>query len=65
MGLVQEQIKEIQARDPENLEGLTLEASLWVNDGDTDKAMEQLERVVQKDPGLQSAAVLLAALYDQ
>ena len=61
MGLVQEQIKEIQARDPENLEGLTLEATLWVNDGDTDKAMEQLERVVQKDPGLQSAAVLLAS----
>ena len=28
MGLVQEQIKEIQARDPENLEGLALEASL-------------------------------------
>ena len=65
MGLVQEQVKEIQARDPENLEGLTLEATLWVQDGESDKAIEQLERIVQKDPGLQAAAVLLASLYDQ
>ncbi len=65
MGLAQEQIAEIQTRAPENLEGLTLQASLWVSDGETDKALEQLEGVIQKDPGLESAAVLLAALYDQ
>ncbi len=65
LGLVQEQIKEIRARDPENTEALTLEASLWVNDGDTDKAMPQLEKVIEREPGLQSAAVLLSSLYDQ
>ncbi len=65
LGLVQEQIKEIRARDPENDEALTLEATLWVNDGDTDKAVAQLEKVLARDPGLQSAAVLLSSIYDQ
>ena len=65
LGLVQAQIKEIRARDPENADALTLEATLWVNDGDKDKAVPQLEEVVGREPGLQSAATLLAGLYDQ
>ena len=65
MARAQEQTKEIQTRDPENLEGLTFEAILWINDGDTDRGMAQLKRVLQKDAGLQSAAMQLANLYDQ
>jgi len=63
LGLMQEQIQEIRARDPENAEALTLEATLWVNDGETDRALAQLEKVNARDPGLQSAAVLLASIY--
>jgi tetratricopeptide (TPR) repeat protein len=63
LGLVSEQIKEIQSRDPENTQALTLEATLWANDGETEKAVAQLEQVIQKDPALPSAAVLLSSLY--
>lgn len=65
LGLVQEQIREIRAREPDNTDALTLEASLWFNDGDTDKALTQLEGVIARDPGLSAAAMLLASLYDQ
>lgn len=65
LGLVQEQIKEIRARDPENGEARTLEATLWVNDGETDKATAQLEKVIARDPGLPSAAALLSSIYDK
>ncbi|MFC1772751.1 tetratricopeptide repeat protein [Pseudomonadota bacterium] len=65
LGLVQEQINEIRARDPENINVLTLEAAFWADDGETDKAVSQLEKVIEREPGLQSAAVLLSSLYDQ
>ena len=65
MGLAQEQISEILNRDPSDPEGLTLQASMWVSDGDTDKAIQQLESVNAREPGLGSAAGLLAALYLQ
>jgi len=65
LGLVQEQIKDIRAREPENDKALTLEATLWVNDGDNAKAVAQLEKVLARNPGLQSAAVLLSSIYDQ
>jgi len=64
LGLVQDQIKEIKSRDPENAEGLALEATLWVNDGETDKAAAQLEKVIARQPELQSAALLLAGIYE-
>ncbi len=47
LGLIQEQIKEIRVRDPGNAEALVLEAALWVNDGDSDKAIPQLEKVIE------------------
>jgi tetratricopeptide (TPR) repeat protein len=65
MGLAREQVDEVKSRDPENLEGLTLEANLWALEGEAEKAVQQLEGVLQKDAGLQSAAMLLASLYDQ
>jgi len=65
LGLVQEQIKEVRARDPENLELLALEAALWVNDGEKEKALPQREKVVRSKPGLRSAAMLLYSLYDE
>ena len=63
MGLAQEQVKEVLTRDSGNLEGLTLEASIWVQEGKKAEAIQQLEKVLSRDPGLQSAAGLLAGLY--
>ena len=65
MGLAQEQVKEVLTRDSGNLEGLTLEASIWVHEGKNAEAIQQLEKVLSRDPGVQSAAGLLAALYIQ
>ena len=65
LGLVQEQIKEIRKIDPKNAGMLTLEATLWANDGEKEKAVAQLEKVIAREPDLQSAAVLLSSLYDQ
>ncbi|MFQ5644637.1 MAG: tetratricopeptide repeat protein, partial [Thiogranum sp.] len=65
MALLQEQIKEIRSRAPEDPDGLTLEATLWANDGEIDRAIEQLERGVEKAPGHQSAVILLSSLYER
>jgi tetratricopeptide (TPR) repeat protein len=65
LGLAQEQVTEILSREPDNLDGLALQAMLWESDGDVDKAAAQLERVLAADPGHESAAMLLANIYIQ
>jgi len=64
LGLAQEQVTEVLARAPQDPEGLTLEANLWVQEGETDKAMAQLEKVLARDPGLSSAVIVLSGLYE-
>ncbi len=62
--LANEQIDEILSREPENLEGLTVQAHAWVQDGERERAVQQLEKVIAQNPELPSAALLLAGLYD-
>ncbi len=65
MGLLQEQINEIRSRAPDSLDGLVLEATVWANDGEVDKAIAQLEQVAAKDPANRSGVVLLSGLYER
>lgn len=65
LALGHRQIKEIRARDPDNDEAAALEATLWLTEGDVDRAIAQLENVVARKPGLQLAAALLSSLYDR
>jgi len=64
LGLAQEQVDAILQRSPQDPEGLTLEASLWVQEGETAKAVAQLEKLVAEQPGLTSAVTVLANLYE-
>ena len=65
LSLAKEQADEVLKRDPENLEALTIEATIWVDGGEKAKAIQQLEKVLAKDPGLRSAAALLSTLYER
>ena len=65
LGLAKEQADEILERDPGNLEGMAVQATLLALEGETDKAIAELEKINSRDPGLRPAAVLLATLYEQ
>ncbi|MGD8617511.1 MAG: tetratricopeptide repeat protein, partial [Gammaproteobacteria bacterium] len=64
LALAQEEVKAVLQRVPDDLEGLTLEAQLWVLEGKTDEAVAQLQRVLAKDPGWNSAVSLLSRIYE-
>ncbi len=65
LGLASEQIKEILARDANHPEGMLLQATLWLQEGETEKAIQQLESLIARNAGHQSVVVLLARLYTQ
>ena len=62
---VQETLDAIFQRDPNNIDGLVIEASLAAHNGDTAGAITQLEEILKKAPDTDSAVVLLARLYEQ
>jgi tetratricopeptide (TPR) repeat protein len=64
LGLAQEEVNAVLQREPQNPEGLTLQARLWVQEGDTDRAVDQLEQVLAEHPGLNSAVMALASIHE-
>ncbi|MDT8388834.1 MAG: hypothetical protein RQ736_15130, partial [Thiogranum sp.] len=48
--LAREQIDAILSREPENLEGLTIQSHAWVQEGEVERAVQQLEKVIAQNP---------------
>ena len=65
LALATEQIGKALELEPGNLQALALQATIWSNSGDDDKAIAQLQQVLAKDSGVKEAAALLASLYDR
>lgn len=65
LGLAKEQVDAVLKIDPKNMEGLALQAAIWAQGGDTDRAVTQLERVLDNDAGLEFAAITLMGIYEQ
>ncbi len=65
LALAQKQITETLKRKPDQAEGLMLQASFWLQEGKLEEALRQLEKLVAKDAGHESAVVLLTRLYVQ
>jgi tetratricopeptide (TPR) repeat protein len=65
IGLAQEQVAEVLARSASDPDGLTMQARLWALEGDTEKAIAQLQEVLSQQPGLSSAVISLAGLFEE
>ncbi|NOX09298.1 MAG: tetratricopeptide repeat protein [Gammaproteobacteria bacterium] len=62
---VRNEVKEVLTRKPGDPEGLALEAAIMAHEGDTERAITQLESVLKTDPTQDSAVAALAGLYEK
>lgn len=62
---LQEQLDAILAHKPDDLDALTLQASVYARSGRNDEAIKALRSIIQREPGDGNAVVLLSRLLEE